>query len=85
VKHIDIKYHFIKQTVFEKELKFIKIDGELNPADGFTKVIPSKTNSRHRATLQILQWYVKYMIVSIYVVLSYCFASKDLVLVNSHS
>jgi hypothetical protein len=51
VKHIDIRYHFVKQVVSEKELKLVKIDKELNLANGFTKVIPSDKFSRHRATL----------------------------------
>ena len=55
VKHIDIRYHFIRQAVSDKTFELVKIDGKLNPADAFTKVIPLESFSRHRATLQVLQ------------------------------
>lgn len=54
VKHIDIMYHFIKIIVLKNALKLIKIDGELNLVDGFTKVISFDKFLVHRATLQNL-------------------------------
>ena len=54
VKHIDIRYHFLKQVVFDKMIELVKIDGTLNRADAFTKVIPLESFSRHRAKLQVL-------------------------------
>ena len=54
VKHIDIRYHFIRQAVADKQIELIKIDGKLNPADMLTKVIPFDSFSRHYAKLQIL-------------------------------
>ena len=51
VKHIDVKYHYIRQIVSEKKIELVKIDGTLNPADGFTKVIPAESFARHRAKL----------------------------------
>ena len=53
-KHIDIRYHFIRELVVEKRLELVKIDGKLNPADAFTKIIPLESFSRYRAKLQIL-------------------------------
>jgi hypothetical protein len=40
VKHIDIRYHFLRHAVAEKMFELVKIDGKLNPADAFTKVNP---------------------------------------------
>ncbi|CAM6086082.1 unnamed protein product [Calypogeia fissa] len=54
IKHIDIRYHFIRQVVCNKQIELIKIDGKLNPADMLTKVIPLESFSRHCAKLQIL-------------------------------
>ncbi|OAE35430.1 hypothetical protein AXG93_2587s1450 [Marchantia polymorpha subsp. ruderalis] len=54
VKHIDIRYHFIKQAVFEKTIKLVKIDGKLNPADPLIKVIPLESFRRHCATMQVV-------------------------------
>ncbi len=56
VKHIDIMYHFIRQAVFDKMIELVKIDGKLNPADAFTKVIPLESFLRHRAKLQIVHF-----------------------------
>lgn len=39
-KHIDIRYHFIKQALSHKTIELVKIKGKLNPADALTKVIP---------------------------------------------
>ncbi|CAM6117598.1 unnamed protein product [Calypogeia fissa] len=54
VKHIDIRYHFIRQAVSDKQIELIKIEGKLNPADMLTKVIPLESFSRHCEKLQIL-------------------------------
>ena len=54
VKHIDIRYHFLRQAAAEKEIELIKIDGKLNPADMLTKVIPLASFTEHCARLQIL-------------------------------
>ena len=55
VKHIDVRYHFIRQVVSDNLFELVKIDGKLNPADAFTKVIPLESFSRHRDVLQVLQ------------------------------
>lgn len=54
VKHIDIRYHFIRQAVADKLLELVKIDGKLNPADALTKVIPLEVFLRHCAKMQVL-------------------------------
>ena len=54
VKHIDVRYHFIRQAVSDKMLELVKIDGKLNPADALTKVIPLESFQRHRARVQVL-------------------------------
>ena len=51
VKHIDIRYHFLKQVVFDKMIELVKIDGTLNLANAFTKVIPLESFLRHCAKL----------------------------------
>ena len=54
VKHIDVRYHFIRQVVSDKMLELVKIDGKLNPADALTKVIPLESFLRHCAKMQVL-------------------------------
>ncbi|OAE20925.1 hypothetical protein AXG93_3256s1720 [Marchantia polymorpha subsp. ruderalis] len=54
VKHIDIRYHFMREAVSDKKMELVKIDGKLNPADAFTKVIPLESFARHRSTLEIV-------------------------------
>lgn len=33
VKHIDIRYHFIKQAVFDETIELVKMDDKLNPTN----------------------------------------------------
>lgn len=54
VKHIDIRYHFIRQAMFEKTIELVKINGKLNPADALTKVILLESFRRHLATMQVM-------------------------------
>ncbi|OAE30267.1 hypothetical protein AXG93_2956s1180 [Marchantia polymorpha subsp. ruderalis] len=54
VKHIDIRYHFIRQAVYDKTIELVKIDDKLNPADALTKVIPLWSFKRHCATMQVV-------------------------------
>lgn len=54
VKHIDIRYHFIREAVSDKTIELVKIDGKLNPADALTKVIPLESFRRHCATMQVV-------------------------------
>ena len=39
-KHIDVKYHFIRDTIAEKKVLIQKINTKDNPADMFTKALP---------------------------------------------
>ena len=39
-KHIDIRYHFIKEILEIKEIDLIKVATEENVANMFTKVVP---------------------------------------------
>ena len=39
-KHIDIKYHFVRDVIEEGKLKVCKISTHDNPADMFTKPVP---------------------------------------------
>jgi ATP-binding cassette subfamily B (MDR/TAP) protein 1 len=55
VKHIDVRYHFLREVVADMQIKLVKIDGKLNPADIFTKVVPLVSFARHRTRLQIVQ------------------------------
>ena len=58
VKHIDIRYHFLRQAVSDKMIEIVKIDGKLNPVDAFTKVIPLESFQRHCVKLQVLHTWV---------------------------
>jgi len=37
IKHIDIRYHYIREVVKDKKIELFFIDGSENPADMFTK------------------------------------------------
>ena len=39
-KHIDIRYHFIRQVIENKSVILTKVSGEENTADIFTKAVP---------------------------------------------
>ena len=41
-KHIPMKYHFIRQTVEDKQLQLVKIHTSDNPADLLTKSLPAE-------------------------------------------
>lgn len=59
MKHISIRYHFIKYAVSENVINLIKIDEELNLTDDFIKVISFDKFSKQRTTLKILQQRVR--------------------------
>ena len=50
-KHIDIRYHFIRQCVEDKKVELLFIDGSENPADLFTKNLGNIKFSKFRQTL----------------------------------
>jgi hypothetical protein len=37
IKHVDIRYHFIRQVVKDRKVTLYYIEGDKNPADMFTK------------------------------------------------
>ena len=46
-KHIDIRYHFIREVVSKQELQLKYVPTEDNIADALTKVLPRSTFDRH--------------------------------------
>jgi hypothetical protein len=54
IKHIDIRYHFLRQAMSDKMIELVKINGKLNPPDAFTKVIHLESFQKHCVKLQVL-------------------------------
>ena len=54
-KHIDIRYYFIREVLNRKEIDLIKVAGEDNVADMFTKAVPM-TKLHH--CLRLLHIYI---------------------------
>ena len=52
-KHIDIKYHFIRELIKKKTLQLEYIDSENQTADIFTKGLNREKLNRHRLQLKI--------------------------------
>lgn len=50
-KHIDVKFHFIRDVVHDKKLLVEKVHTDDNAAEFFTKVVPG---SKFQKCLQIL-------------------------------
>lgn len=50
-KHIDIRYHYIKEVIAKKYIEIFFIDGKENPADMFTKNLGHVLFNKFRATL----------------------------------
>lgn len=40
-KHIEVKYHFIREKLSQNEVKFVKIHTDRNPSDVGTKILPA--------------------------------------------
>ncbi|KAG7532793.1 Reverse transcriptase RNA-dependent DNA polymerase [Arabidopsis thaliana x Arabidopsis arenosa] len=51
-KHIDVKYHFIREVIASGVVEVLKISTEKNPADIFTKIV---TVSKFQDALNLLQ------------------------------
>ncbi|KAG7554353.1 GAG-pre-integrase domain [Arabidopsis suecica] len=51
-KHIDVKYHFIREVIANGDIDVVKISTEKNPADIFTKTLAV---SKFQAALKLLQ------------------------------
>ena len=41
-KHIDIRYHWLREVIENQSLKLVKIDTKKNPPDMMTKIVPQK-------------------------------------------
>ena len=39
-KHIDVKYHFIREVIDDKQIQLVKVHTKENPADLLTKGLP---------------------------------------------
>ena len=52
-KHIDVKYHFIRDMIEDKLLKLVKVHTNDNPAELMTKVLPLERFAHCRALLGI--------------------------------
>ena len=50
-KHIDLRYHFIRDRITDKTIEVVFIEGEHNPADMFTKNLGHVKFLRFRAEL----------------------------------
>ena len=48
LKHLDVKYHYIRYLVSEKQGKVKHVSTHVNPADILTKPLPSDLHLRHR-------------------------------------
>ncbi|CAM8902732.1 unnamed protein product [Rhodiola kirilowii] len=53
-KHIDVRFHFIRDTVESKEVEIRKILGDVNPADFGTKIVSTDKFLFCRKSLHIL-------------------------------
>lgn len=54
VKHINVKYHFIKDTICKKSIRLVKINNKINPSDAPTNIIPLEGFKNHFDTMQFL-------------------------------
>ena len=48
-RHIDTRYHFVREMVEDGTIKIIFVRSELNQADGFTKNLSTDLYERHKA------------------------------------
>ena len=50
-KHVDIKFHFVREFVEEGFIRIIFVKSEHNTADLFTKNLPSEQHQKHAKVL----------------------------------
>ena len=50
-KHIDIRFHYIREVVLSKQVELLFVDGQLNTADMFTKNLGHTLFYFHRSHL----------------------------------
>ena len=53
-KHIDLRYHFIRECIKHDTIKLKTISGKLNPADVFTKALPNHKFRKYREEMGVL-------------------------------
>ena len=54
VKHIDVRYYFVKEIVCKEKIELLKIEGKLNPVNIFTKMLPFEAFIKHRTRINLL-------------------------------
>ena len=52
-KHIDVKYHFIRDMLEDKLLELVKVHTDDNPADLMTKGLPPERFAHYRALMGV--------------------------------
>ena len=52
-KHIDIRYHYVRQLIEEKKIELFFVEGANNPADLFTKNLAAPKFIKFRAELRL--------------------------------
>ena len=52
-KHIDVKYHFIREVIDDKQIQLVKVHTKENPADLLTKGLPGDSFVHCRELLGI--------------------------------
>ena len=50
-KHIDVRYHLVREKVYNQTVKILHVESEKQAADGLTKNLGKATLVRHRKTL----------------------------------
>jgi hypothetical protein len=50
-KHIDVRYHYIRELIADGKLSYLKIKGEQNPADIMTKNVTEKILEIHKKNM----------------------------------
>ncbi|MCO5566777.1 hypothetical protein L7F22_020457 [Adiantum nelumboides] len=52
-KHVDVKYHFIREMVEDKQVQLVKVHTTDNPADLLTKGLPGESFAHCRKLLRV--------------------------------
>ncbi|WP_219822764.1 Ty1/Copia family ribonuclease HI, partial [Enterobacter cloacae complex sp. 4DZ3-17B2] len=52
-KHVDVKYHFIREMLEDKQLQLVKVHTIENPADLLTKGLPSESFAHFRKQIGV--------------------------------
>ena len=52
-KHVDVRYHFTRQVLEDKQIQLVKVHTKENPADLLTKGLPKESFEQCRTLLGI--------------------------------